>query len=181
MAHRDTHIALYGLVAGIILGGSSLAYVATPVQASVSPTITNNAKATDYARRAIDRKGIQLRSESETHSYPTVKSSAASSSLSFIKMPSTTCDAVIGAVEKIWNVYHAVVPVTIKNSDMRAKMDAAFTDALSTCTQKASASSAAEGALSSSAAVDNHCEKFSKFSVRYTQCVIAEQYGKTYP
>ncbi len=178
MAHRDVHTALYGVVAGVILGASSLAFVQAPIQASVQGDVVA-VRLHEATKREIERRGVQR--QPKTHTYPTVKSSESSVSSEEAVQETTTCSSVIKAVETIWNAYNAVIPQSIKYTEIRQKMDAAFAQALDECMPKAEAASSSQVSVSSAAAVDNDCEKYGARTSRYKECVISEQTGKKYP
>ena len=94
--------------------------------------------------------------------------------------PLTPCSASQKTVMKIRAVYDAVVPNNFKSTDLRAKMDAVLADAMddycdTTVPVVMPASSPAAMMM------NNHCEKYPRHTVRYTQCVLSEQNAKTYP
>ncbi len=190
MTHRDTRIGVYGIVAGMIVGAAAIGFVQNgPLGASATNDVAmanDHYAATpdpdDYTRRGIDRRGIPLREKPGTL-YSTVKppvEGSASSSSAAAEKPMTMCTASEQAAAKIRAVVLSVVPDTFKNTDMRQKILAVIADAEDDyCVKVMSASSVSSAAPE--AKIDNDCEKYSRRTVRYTQCVIAEDIGKTYP
>jgi hypothetical protein len=194
MTHRDVRVSVYGAVLGVMLGAGAFAFVQNAsLEASATPTVLEAdarfheaPSPDDYARRNVDKKGLQLNDDEGKNNYPTVKSSSSSSSSSSSQWQGgTTCDAVMATILKIQKVYLSVVPANVKNTDIRRKMDAVIADSMDDyCTPVADSSSSAVSSSSSSSVstkVNNHCENYPRQTARYTQCVISEQNGQKFP
>ena len=188
MTHRDVSVSLFGVVAGVILGAGSLAYVQVPLQARTLHDAAS-VSGTKYTNRMINRKGIPLRPESETTRFPTtVKESSSSSSVMPVTEESTTnCAVAKRTVLMVWQGFNSVVPTNVKNTELHEKMDAIFTAAVdSFCKSNAATTSSASSAATVTdpdaiVPVDNHCEKYPSHTARYTQCVISGQRGRVFP
>lgn len=193
MTHRDVRVSLAGLVAGIVLGAGSLSYVQSgsftgSTLAIIRPEVLLHGAPSrgDYTQRNVSKKNVPLRSDSQKNLYPTMKEQTGSSSSSTgsVDTSPASCKAVRNAVSTIQTVYNAVVPDTIRNTEIRTRMDNAIAKALSDgCPVDIDSATTPSTTASSAAAdmVDNHCDKFPAHTARYTQCVIAEKNGKTYP
>lgn len=190
MTHRDVRVSVYGVVAGVILGAGAIAFTNASLEANVGDLADaryNAAPSADeYTRRRIDEQAIPLRNDDGINLYPTVKPESSSSSAAGNVKPAavTPCSAVRDAIAKVQATYNRVIPRNVKNTALRQSMDWAFADAMDDyCQNEEAGMSSSSGTASSAAAptVDNNCEKFSRRSVRYTQCVLAEQDGRTYP
>jgi hypothetical protein len=188
MSYREIRLSLYGVVAGIILGTGALSYAQhVALQASSAQVNYLHAapRAQDVSRRSIEKRGPALRSVPDVHSYPTLKDQPA-----LVDTPAAAvstdpvCDAVRAAVAKIRMAYESAVPNTVKNTDMRKRLDSAFASALAECMQASASSSSVAPAQEASEAiktVNNRCEQYPRYTARYSQCVIAEQHGKKFP
>lgn len=191
MTHRDIRVSLYGLVAGVVIGAGALAYAqhgsfTGSTVAILRPEVLQQGTPSrkDFTQRNVSKKGVPLRSDTQQHSYPTLKEfMGASSSAAAVDASPEICTAVRNAVEKIRVVYNTYIPDTLKNTEIRQNMDAAFAAAVSAECAKDEAASVPAGAVSSAsvATVDNDCEKFPTHTARYTQCVLSEKAGKPYP
>lgn len=188
MTHRDVSVSLIGIAAGIVLGAGSLVWMQSAnlgaSAVALLPDNIHSAGSEIYTKRTINQLGIPLRNESDTSRYPTIKKDettapAAADTMIVI----TPCTAAQKTVWKIKNVYMAVTPMNVSNTAIRKKMEDAFTDALDDyCdTVQSSSSAAAVVAPSETPVVDNNCEKYPSHTVRYSQCVLSEKIGKTYP
>ena len=173
MPHRDLRVSLTGLFTGLVLTTGALTFANVSLSASASPP--------EYTRRAISENEARNPRDVTKHLYPTVKKEPSNNVAPDVEGPLTTCSAVKKTVRKIETVYNAFVPNTYKNTEIREKMDAVIADAMddyceSTAPAAVQASSAATIEKS-----NNHCEKYPRHTVRNTQCVLADENGKTYP
>lgn len=188
MTHRDVRVSLYGVVLGVILGAGALGFVQSGSflgsTVAIRPEVLLHGAPSpgDYTQRNISKKGIPLRGGDKTNFYPTIKSDETQSSSSPAAKSATTCDAVLATIGKIQGVYNAVVPDTVKNTEIRQRMAAIFADASDDYCPKTTAVEATSSSSSPSVpTVNNDCGKYPSHSIRYTQCVIAEKIGKKYP
>ena len=135
MKHRDLHVALCGVVAGVLLGATALA-ASGPFQASV-PSITPAATRlhsaptrTQFVRRNISKKDLKLYNDDGINPYPTIKAeSSSSNNVTAPVLTPATCDAVKNAVARIRKVYDDVIVEAIGNIDLRARMSTIIDDA----------------------------------------------------
>lgn len=178
MKNREVTIAVCAAVFGILLGSLST-HVSASVEGSVAYVPFHNAPdASEYTRRKVDEKGIPLYdNKGAIPNYPTFTGPASSAPA----LDMSPCAMVKRAVGKIRAVYNAVVPNTIKNTELRTRMDAAFVDALIECTEAVAASTASKSSSSAKPVVDNNCEKYAVRSIRYSQCTLFEKEGKKFP
>lgn len=189
MAHRDFTASLSGLALGLLIGAGAVfsAQGVTLEASAVSDARFHQApQASDYRRREVDKKGVPLRDDDQRpNDFPTVKSDASTSTQGAgATAAMTTCDAVRSTVTSLKRTFGILVPNTLKNTEINQKMNAAFASAIiDACGVDAASSSSAAAQASSAAAVtvDNHCTQYAKKTVRFTQCVLAEQQGRTYP
>ena len=192
MSHRDLTVSFLGVAAGVVLGaGSALLSGTNSLAANAQPIPTTPGvfhaapDASDYTRRKIERRGIPMYGDTDVpNRYPSIQgytssSVASSSAASGATDGITVCTAVRRSVDKLKQVYNSVVPDTIKNTELRQAMDSAFADVADDYCETASTSASAANAAVGT--VDNDCEKYPKRTIRYSQCVIAEEHGVKYP
>lgn len=188
MAHRDVSISLFGIMAGVLLGAGSLALVHTSSMdatiVSYVPDHLHPAALSTYDRRTINKKGIPLRADSETNLYPTIKTESSSSVAAVVTgTAATPCASVQAAIAKIQDVYNAITPVNVSNTETRQKMTAAFADALDDyCDMTVYSSSSAPAVqVTPTAMINNHCGLYPTYTARYSQCVINQGLGRKFP
>ncbi len=205
---RTVSIVVCGAVLGIIVGaGAVAAVVQSGLSAAVSRTsnyyaVTPRGDAVvrsqatknymfhgaplpyHYTRRRIEEKNPVIRTEQDESAFPTLKEQTQQSSSSpKPAVSSSPCEVAKATAEKIRATYNRYIPVTMKNTEIRSQMDATFSDAINDyCASAASAADIPSGGTHSAAAtVDNNCAQYPKQTIRYTQCVIYQQKGVTYP
>ena len=184
MQNRDLSVAVCGVVFGVILGALS-SQIAGPLSASVSSFVPFHSApdAVSYTRRRVESRGLPVYDSRDKNNYPTLKepTSEAMSSGAAV-MDASSCGVVKTAIGKIRAVYDAVIPNTLRNTDIRMRMEAAFADALDdVCVADGAMSSGSMSSVSSVAAVNNHCENYDKHTVRFTQCMTYQEKGMKYP
>jgi hypothetical protein len=190
MKNREVTIAVCGAVFGILLG-SIASNFSSPMQGDLTGGVAYipfhlAPDAEDYSRRNIDEKAIELMdNKGAIPNYPTLKPSADAASSAVSSVDNSACGMVKRAIAKVRAVYNTAIPTgNIRYTEIRAKMEAGFKDALAECADPVTTTTSALSTSSfapAKAAVDNNCERFSVRSVRYTQCQLAEREGKTYP
>ncbi|MSR86968.1 hypothetical protein EXS70_02230 [Candidatus Peribacteria bacterium] len=189
MANRDVSISLLGVVAGVILGAGSLAWAQTgALDATVIGLVPQNMRPANWEilnERAINKMGIPLRSNSDVNSFSTVKPADTPSSIPTDAMTVVTpCTAVRSAVAKVMETYNAVTPINVKNTEVRQRMSVIFAAVVSdACKDEVAASSASSAAtgMTNNGKIQNWCNRYPVRSIRYSQCVINTDIGKTYP
>jgi hypothetical protein len=192
---RSVSIVVCGAVLGVIVGAGSVAFLqnvdvagalrSTPIRSLATKNYMYHGAPLPYhyTRRRIDAKAPTVSPVvQETSSYSTVRETVPVDPVAVV--PSITpCDVATKTAQQIRDVFNRYTAggMQMRYTEMRMKMEEAFSASVSAyCTPTQDAVQAAPTAPPV-AAVDNNCELFPKRSIRYSQCVISEQNGLTYP